>query len=60
LNPDSVLSELAGEDVSSSPLAWVVAGVALVVLLGAIMFSKRSGGADFAQPAEASEPAQGV
>ena len=60
LNPDSVLSELAGEDVSSSPLAWVVAGVALVVLLGAIMFSKRSGGADFAQPVEASEPAQGV
>ena len=53
LNPDSALSEFAGEDVSSSPLAWVVAGVSLAVLLGAIMFSKRSGNVAFTDHDEA-------
>ncbi len=43
LNPDSALQAFGGDELTGSALAWVVAAVALVVLLGAIVFSKRSG-----------------
>jgi|694.fasta_scaffold06572_2 K(+)-stimulated pyrophosphate-energized sodium pump len=42
-NPDSALAELVGRTVEASPTGWIVAAVALVVLIGAIIFSKRSG-----------------
>ena len=43
LNPESSLVDFGGEELTGSGMTWVVAGVALVVLLGAIVFSKRSG-----------------
>jgi K(+)-stimulated pyrophosphate-energized sodium pump len=57
LNPDSILADLAGEDASGSAMTWVVAGVSLVVLLGAIVFSKRSGNVAFTDHDEAHAPA---
>jgi len=44
LNPESSLRAFGGDELTGSPLAWVVAAVALLVLLAAIVFSKRSGG----------------
>jgi hypothetical protein len=60
LNPDSFLAEIAGEDVSGSPLAWVVAGVSLAVLLGAIVFSKRSGNVAFTDHDESHKASEEV
>jgi len=55
LNPPTILEEFlpgGAETASASPWGWVVAVGALVVLLGAIVFSKRSGNVGFTDSAK--------
>jgi len=56
LNPESALQAFGGDELTGSALAWVVAAVALVVLLGAIVFSKRSGSGAVASSEAAQVP----